>query len=116
MLNFPTLTVQPDVEGWEEQRAFDPTIRARAEGGYTKTRPRTTRIPMQWTVRYPLLTAADKNTLQAFEGAVKIGADAFTWTNPDSGLVKTVRFKEPVKYAPVGSKLAWRAEFTLEEV
>lgn len=116
MADFPALSDTPDVDGWEEQRAFDPTIRARSEGGYTKTRPRTTRIPMQWKVRYSCLSAADKGLLQAFELTVKVGADAFDWTNPDTGLVTVVRFKEPVKYSPVGSKLRWRAEMILEEV
>jgi hypothetical protein len=117
MANFPTLSSDaPDVDSWKEQRAFDPTIRARSEGGYTKTRPRTTRIPMQWKVRYGYLSAADKSTLQAFENTVKVGSDAFTWTNPVDGLQKTVRFKEPVKYVPVGTKNYWRADFILEEV
>lgn len=116
MATFPTLTDQPDVDGWEESRAFDPAIRARSEGGYVKTRPRTTRVPMQWKLRYSSLSLADKTTLQAFETSVNVGADAFTWTNPADGQAKLVRFKEPVKYSPAGSNLVWTADLTLEEV
>lgn len=116
MLNFPVLSDAPDVDAWEESRAFDPTIRTKSEGGYTKTRPRTTRIPMQWKLQFKYLSAADKAALQSFESSVKVGADAFNWTNPVDGQVKVVRFKEPVKYVPVGCKLYWRAEMALEEV
>lgn len=116
MSDFPTLTDAPDVDSWEEQRAYDPTIRAKSEGGYVKTRPRYTRVPMQWKLKYSYLSATDKTTLQAFENTVRVGADAFNWTNPDSGAVHVVRFKEPIKFAPVGCKLRWRAEMTLEEV
>jgi len=116
MLRFPSLSDQPDVNGWEEQRAFDPAIRAKSEGGYTKTRPRTTRVPMQWKVVYAYLSGADKSVLQVFENMVKVGSDAFLWTNPVDGLDRKVRYREAVKYAPVGSKLTWRAEMLLEEV
>lgn len=116
MLSFPSISDQPDVNGWQEQRAFDPTIRAKSEGGYTRTRPRTTRIPMQWKVLYAYLSAADKSALQEFEKLVKVGADAFVWTNPVDGTERKVRYREPVKYSPVGSKLYWRAEMVLEEV
>ncbi|MCE5334271.1 MAG: hypothetical protein LLG06_06745 [Desulfobacteraceae bacterium] len=116
MQTFPTLADQPDVQSWEESRALDPTIRARSEGGYVKTRPRTTRIPMQWKLQYLYLSSSDKATLQSFERSVKVGADAFSWTNPADGLVRTVRMKEPIVYAPVQSAQAWRVEMALEEV
>ncbi len=116
MSDFPTLSDNPDVDSWEEQRAFDPTIRVRSEAGYTKTRPRCTRVPMMWKLKYSFLSEADKVNLQNFEAAVKVGCDAFSWTNLGSGLVYNVRFKEPIKFAPVGYKLRWRAEMTLEEV
>ncbi|MFZ2447491.1 MAG: hypothetical protein WAW37_14140 [Syntrophobacteraceae bacterium] len=115
MLEFPTLTDEPDVDSWEEQKAFDPTIRARSEGGYTKTRPRTTWIPTQWKFRYAYLSAADKAALQAFENNVRVGADAFSWTCPADGQVKTVRFKEAIKFTPAGSKLNWKADLAIEE-
>jgi hypothetical protein len=115
MLDFPTLTDIPDVDGWEEQRAFDPTIRVRSEAGYLKTRPRTTRVPMQWKATYSYLSSEDKATLQSFEASVGVGSGAFNWTNPTDAVVRIVRFKEPIKYSPAGSKLRWRAEMTLEE-
>lgn len=116
MLTFPTLSDTPDVDAWEEQRAFDPAIRARSEGGYTKTRPRTTRIPMQWKLQYAFLSPADKALLQGFENNVRVGADAFYWTNPATGAAATVRFREPVRYSPVRSNRLWKAVMFLEEV
>ncbi len=117
MLAFPTLTTgdwHPD--DLIEQAAFDPTIRTKSEGGYIKTRPRTTRIPRQWKGALQLLSHTDKAALQVFEESVKIGADAFTWTDPDTGDSRVVRFAGPVQYTPVGSKVWWKASFVLEEV
>jgi hypothetical protein len=116
MATFPTLSPKPDVEGWEETRAYDPTIRAKSEGGYVKTRPRYTRAPEQWKVVYQFLPLSDKTTIKTFETTVLVGADAFTWTNPVTSVAKTVRFLEPVKYTPQGSRLFWKIEFTLQEV
>jgi hypothetical protein len=116
LTEFPTLTTQPDVAGWSEERAFDPTIRARSEGGYVKTRARTTRVPMQWKLVYAGLSAADKATLQNFEAEVGIGADAFTWTNPADASSHTVRLTAPIKFSPVSPSLYWRAEFAVEQV
>jgi hypothetical protein len=117
MSTFPAFTgAGYDISAWSEEKAFDPTIRVQSEGGYVKTRPRTTRVPMQWKVAYEFLTQANKATLQAFEDTVNVGADAFAWTEPVSGTSKTVRFKEPVRYSPMGSALYWRAEMIFEEV
>lgn len=116
MTEFPVLSDSPDVEAWEEQKAFDPTIRARSEGGYTKTRPRTTRVPMQWKLQYSFLSPADKSLLQAFENGVRVGSDAFNWRHPAGGTVHAVRFSEPVRYSPVNSNRIWKAVMILEEV
>jgi hypothetical protein len=119
MAVFPTLSAKPSCTGWEEQLAFDPTIRSRSEGGYTKTRARYTRIPMQWQLKYRYLSAADKATLQTFERVtVLCGADSFTWTNPDDGSEKIVRFKEPSKYIPFNAsgQNFWEVSIVLEEV
>jgi len=116
MAVFPTLTdgsVTPD--GWEQTKAFDPTVRSRSEGGYLKTRPRCTRVPKKWRAVYEMV-AADKTTLTTFENTVMVGSDVFTWTNPDDGVVYSVRLLEPIKFSPIGSKLKWRAELLLEEV
>jgi hypothetical protein len=104
------------MEGWSEERAFDPTIRARSEAGYLKTRARTTRVPKKYKVTYSPLPLADKQTIEDFEDTVLIGADSFNWTDPTGGGVKVVRFAEPVKYSALWHKNWWKVEMTLEEV
>jgi hypothetical protein len=115
--DFPTLSAIPSYIGWEEQLASDPTIRSKSEGGYTKTRARYTRIPMQWKFQYVGLSDAEKVTLQAFERVtVKCGADSFTWINPIDNVSRTVRFKEAIKFIPMWPGPLWEATMTLEEV
>lgn len=117
MATFPTLSRVPTISGWGEEAASDATIRAKSEGGYTKTRPRTTRIPMKYKVLYEYLTATDRTNLQAFELVVKIGADAFNWTHPISGATKSVRLTEPIKYKLMPKNPTMHsADLSLEDV
>lgn len=128
---FPTLTETPTpkplIGGWSETVGQDPTIRTPFEGGYQQTMARFTRIPEQWTVVYPLLTRSDKELIKTFErDTVKIGAESFNWTNPDTNEIKEVRFAEPVTYEPFktgenaifdsGGVQRWRVTMVLEEV
>ena len=117
MAVFPTLSVNACLAGWEEIKAFDPTLRARSEAGYLKTRAKTTRVPRQYKISYEFLTIADKTTLQGFEDTVRVGADSFTWHHPIDGVDKSVRLTGPIRYTPMAdNKNIWKAEFTLEEV
>ena len=117
MAVFPTLSVNACLASWEEIKAFDPTLRARSEGGYLKTRARTTRVPRQYKISYEFLTVADKIVLQGFEDSVKVGADAFTWHHPMEGVDRMVRLTGPIKFTPMAdNKDIWKAEFGLEEI
>ncbi len=116
MADFPALSITPAIDGWTEQKAFDPTIRAQSEAGYTKTRARTTRIPKKYTITYSPTPLADKQAIAAFEDTVKVGADSFNWTHPIDNVVKVVRFAEPVKYSVLWHKNWWKIDMVLEEV
>ena len=116
MATFPTLSIKPDVSGWEEQIGYDPTIRSPYEAGYILTRPRFTRIINKWTVQYIGLPKADKETLQDFEKQVKVGSNAFDWANPADGNTYTVRFVKPINYKPRDNVNFWDVQFELEEV
>lgn len=116
MANFPTLSQNPDISGWEEQVAFNPTIRSETDGGYVLTRARFTRLPRRWNLVYRVLPVADVNTLKTFEGTVKVGSDSFLWTNPQNSTQYTVRLLEPIRYSMHGSKNYWDVEMVLEEV
>ena len=73
MPTFPTLSVNPSVESWDEGVAFDPTISSPKEGGYRQTRARFARIPDKWHVGYYPCPAADKTLIRNFEKTVKVG-------------------------------------------
>lgn len=113
---FPTLSIKASVQGWEESRAFDPTIRARSEAGYMKTRARCTRVPKKWKVSYFPATGDDKAAVESLESTVLIGAKQFKWRNHATGTDFWVRLAEPIKYTPLGSKLLWKIEMSIEEV
>ncbi len=116
MADFPTLNVIPSISGWSEERAFDPTIRARSDAGYVKTRPRTTRVPKTYKITFSPMSLADKQAVAAFEDTVKVGADSFNWMHPIDNAVKVVRFAEPVKFTTLWNKNWWKVEMVLEEV
>lgn len=117
MAVFPTLSVNACLSGWEETKAFDPTLRSRSEAGYLKTRARTTRVPRLYKLSYEFLSVSDKTALQNFEDSVKVGSDSFTWRHPIDEVDKTVRFTAPLRFTPMAdSKFLWKAELSLEEV
>ncbi len=98
MSNFPTLSVKPDAEGFDESAAIDPTLRSETESGKVLTRKRFTSAPQKWTIIYRLLSNADKILISNFEKSVGYGAGSFTWIHPVSEASYTVRFGSLVKY------------------
>jgi phage-related protein len=99
-LTYPTLSQNPDVEGWQEEAASDPTVRCEFENGYAATRARFTTVPRKWSYTYRFLSNTDKTTLLAFElNSTHYGAEEFNWTNPIDAVPYVVKFAEPIKYA-----------------
>ncbi len=116
METFPTLSRNPTWGDYQQSRAYDPTIRAKSEGGYVKTRARYTRAPKKFTAIYNYLTSTEKASLETFEDTVGVGADAFTWSDPDA-VSHTVRLAEAIIFTRVTQGTGrWKAEMTLEEV
>uniref|UniRef100_A0A6M3K0L1 Tail protein n=1 Tax=viral metagenome TaxID=1070528 RepID=A0A6M3K0L1_9ZZZZ len=123
MATFPTVYVtgtlahQPQVSGFSDRIAQDPTIRSPKDAGYVKTRTRFTRYPRSWDVVFNALSTTNKNTILAFEEARGVGGESFTWAHPD-GTSYTVRFAGVVQYRPWEETNYgfWVLEFTLEEV
>lgn len=118
MTDFPTLSENPSVEGWEEDLAFDPTIRSSFEGGYVQTRARTTRIPEKWKIKYEVLPTADKDILKVFQrDTVLVGSSSFNWTNPLDSVIYEVRIAEKFVFTPTGNTIDyWTCEAVFEEV
>jgi hypothetical protein len=120
MANFPTLTQGPNIEEYTEEQAFDPVIRSEFESGAHLTRPRFSATKKKWHIIYDNLTAADKSSLDTFQGTTVAYADSFTWANTEDGSNYTVVFGSPIKYklnpvSPGAPKKTWKAEFDLIE-
>lgn len=75
--SFPTLSVDLEMDDWEEELAGDPTMRTTFEAGYTQTYGRFTRTPNKYPCSLKLLTDAEKQTLKRFEKERNVGAGAF---------------------------------------
>lgn len=117
MADFPTLSIPP-IFPIEIERE-DNVIRSQSEAGYELTRPRWTRIRKTFTVKYQLLTPADKALLDTFIDTTTCGAYLFNWTNPADSTVYSVRFAVPPKVTIAmadGSTYYYDAEFKFKEV
>jgi len=117
MADFPTLSINPDAENWEEGPAIDPTLSSEFESGHLITRPRTTVTPWSWSFTYRFMSNADKVTLKNFEkNTAKYRAVEFNWTNPIDGLTYVVKFAENLKYYLENNGLnEWRVAVKLVE-
>lgn len=96
----------------------DNTLSQEIEGGYTVTRPRTTRRSRKkFKVGYTNLSEVDRQTLDTFWQLVSGGGAAFTWTSPQDAVTYTVRFKGTIsfKYRGHGTTQRWDCDFTLEQ-
>ena len=103
MPTYPTLSQDPDVNGFKEEPIIDPTIRSEMESGDVTTRARFTGVPLKWTYRYTQLSNADKLLLATFErSTVNYGAASFTWTNPQDDAEHEVRL--PGQVIKTGSR------------
>jgi hypothetical protein len=116
MSTFPTLSVNPSVEAWEEGVAKDPTIKTDFENGFVQTYAAFTRIVDKWKIGYRAISTADKDTLRTFEKTVKVGSDIFRWTNPVNNTAYSVRFEWPITYKMRNAKNYWDVDFVLIEV
>ncbi len=123
MATFPTIYLhgtlahQPQVDAYKKRIAMDPTIRSPKDAGYVKTRARFTRYPKMFDIVFRAVDTANKNTIEDFEEARSIGAESFSWTDPE-GDAYTVRFASIVDYDPwqPTNFTRWTITFSLEEV
>lgn len=103
------------------EQHMDNTVRAETEGGYTITRPRTTRPPKRiWTTGFTEIDQNDKKLLEDFYRAMRGGAMSFTWQHPVTGQVHVVRFGAEglnFRYVGAGGNHRWTVSgIKLEEV
>ena len=99
MATFPTLTQGPNVDDFEQETAFDPTIRSQFENGVLLTRTRFTVVPKKWKLVFEYLTATDKSTLETFEkDTVGYGGSSFDWENTEDGVTYDMKFLGTIKW------------------
>jgi len=116
-MSYPTLSQNPDAEGFRQEPVTDPTLRNDCENGKVLTRAKYTSVPKKWAFNYTQLSNTDKELIDVFEKTtVKYGADSFSWTNPIDNITYTVRFTKPVVYVLADSQLhEWNIQIEIAE-
>jgi phage-related protein len=97
----------------------DPSIMTEMEGGYMTSRPRHTRAPRRtFSLVWRSMVHADYQTLRTFYDARRGGSETFTWTDPETTTVYTVRFKGGLSasYFGLGATKLWDLSLQLEQV
>lgn len=112
----------PDFTLTYDEEFDDPTIRSEADGGYTLTRQRYTRLRRKFKRGWSALTSTHYGTLKTFyAGDAAAGASFFTWTTDTDASSVNVRFNAPLKASLIvparGTRDAiYRVEVELAEV
>jgi hypothetical protein len=101
-VNFPELDKKPDVSLVLNYN--DSTINSPMETGLEITRAKFGRIRREWQVSYRNVLQSDSDALDAFIRSTSIlgMAGKFTWRNPKTGEVVTVRFSQLPSPAEAG--------------
>lgn len=119
MSDFPPLaTIKEDAKHYSVTRK-DNTIRTDVEGGYTISRPRTTRALRRiWTTGFTGIDNTERNLIETFYAEQsRGGAMTFSWTDPIEQEEHVVRFIGDLswQYEGMGSRPLWTLKVTLEE-
>lgn len=100
-------------------RTMDNSASFETDGGYTMTRPRTTRKPLrEWRTGFTGMSQAQYEAFQTFWDARLGGSKSFNWIVPTSGEIALVRFSgEPeIEYIGEGGTFLYDVSVTLREV
>ena len=115
---YPTLSQNPENEGYVREPLFDPTARTRYEDGNPMAMRTHTKVPLVWRFIYRDLPEADMNTLLAFwEDDAHYGAVVVKFTDPTNNTAYFVRFAaQPACTLEEHTGLnAWRVEVNLTQ-
>lgn len=100
---YPTLSQNPENEGYTREPAYDPTQRTPLEDGAQLVMATQTKVPFVWRFVYRSLPEADMNTLLSFwSGAANYGA-------------VVVKFRDPVNLTDYFVRFTAQPHCTLEE-
>jgi phage-related protein len=112
-------------QGWDstlyQVERENQAITTEMEGGYMCSRPRHTRTPRKtFTLGWQNLSNTDYATLSAFWDSHFGASKTFTWTDPPTGTLYTVRFKAKdgfiAKYLGKRALRIWQVTVVLEQV
>lgn len=119
----PAFPLTHNSTGWDSKHykaiPEDPSIKTEMDGGYMVSRPRHTRTPrLTFSLGWKSMLHADRNTVKAFWNTVRGSSNTFTWTDPDTNTVFTVRFKGQIseEYVGKGNLKLWNLTMELEQV
>jgi hypothetical protein len=121
MADFPPVTMSAKEDSrYRSETQADPAIRQEIEGGYVVTRPRYTRAPRKtFKTGFTDISQTDKAAFQTFYDSKKGGSESFTWADPVTATVYTVRFvgTPEIQYAGRGPSFRWNiTNIGLEQV
>jgi hypothetical protein len=91
MADWPNI---PAADFGTEEKVYKPCVRTPFDGGYSQSRPETTRAIRVFPLGWNSLSEADYQTLDAFFIANQGGA--FNWTHPVTSVVYSCRFLSDV--------------------
>ena len=92
----------------------NPALRSAFEDGNVQTRSKYTKQRRTWSLTWPGMSKANKETLHAFYLTTKGGSQAFTWTDTEASanvVVRFISFKETQRTTG-----RWAVSVQLEEV
>ena len=113
---YPTLSVKPDKESWDEGPLYDPVVRTGMDGGAQESWPSSTVVPKYWAFVYRDMPNADKVLLEDFEKKdVRYGGE-FDWPHPFLSETHAVTFGQKLDFKLENTQqLKWRVAVKLIE-
>lgn len=113
-LTFPTLSSEPVYYAWTEQLYADPTVASLAEQGCILSRLRGTVQYKAWHVQYRGVSGTDKDTVEAFQTSVGVGADKFYYTCPTDSTEYLVRLSTFMQFRlEAQDNSTWQIDFDI---
>lgn len=99
MTAFPNTIPTPSLDS--DAALIDNGLSSDLVNGMQQSRPQYTRQLMKWALVWSPMKATDLNTLRNFYAQQGGSSLPFTWTDPDSGTSKTVRFSTDITYKQI---------------
>ena len=112
---FPTITRQPNREGYVQSLLQDPTLVSDFENGWSMVRSKYNNVALMFEFMLSFLTSADKILLEDFEKVVSYKAGEFNWTSP-FGITYIVRFNENLVFSQERANNYWNVSINLVEI